>query len=235
MCLVIGSRHQGQTGDAGRKAQIVLDARRRTGLTARRTPIEREYREPFGSCIHRSGKTRRSSADDDRVLNLVWVDRFDEPDAAGELDIAGIAQQLPIGTENDRQFPSVDVKALDQRLCTRIGLWVQSLVRMRVAGEENFEAQNIGMICTADDHGSTGSEPEKGDAAEDQGAHDAFAELSLLHQEIAQPARRNEEGLDRLLGVGIDQGRAARKLCKFAMNEPGPCATMSSEWPGIPR
>ena len=127
------------------------------------------------------------------------------------------------------------MKALDQGLCTGIGLWVQSLVRMPVASQETFEAQNIGMIRAADDHGPAGSRIEKSDTAEDKGALDAFAELSLLHQEIAQPARRNEEGLDRLLGVGIDQGRAARKLCKFAMNEPGPCATMSSEWPGIPR
>src|SRR6516225_6534415 len=134
------------------KAQIVLDACRRTGLTAKGAAIQREHRESLGCCIYRSGKTRRSSADDDHVLNLVRVDRSDEPDAAGKLDIAGIAQQLPIGTENDRQFPSVDVKALDQRLCTGIGLWVQSLVRMRVAGEENFEAQNIGMICAADNH-----------------------------------------------------------------------------------
>ena len=35
-----------------------------------------------------------------------------------------------------------------------------------------------------------------------------FAELGLFHSEIAQPARRNEEGVDRLLGVGIDQRRA---------------------------
>ena len=37
----------------------------------------------------------------------------------------------------------------------------------------------------------------------------AFAQFGLFHQEIAQPARRNDEGLDRLLGVGIDQRRAA--------------------------
>jgi hypothetical protein len=72
------------------------------------------------------------------------------------------------------------------------------------------------MIRAADDYGTTGSEPEKGDAAEDQGAHDAFAQLGLFHQEIAQSARRNEERLDRLLGVGIDQGRAAGKLRKLA-------------------
>jgi hypothetical protein len=108
------------------------------------------------------------------------------------------------------------MKALDQGLCTRIGLWIQSLVLMPVAGEEIFEAQNIRMIRAADDHGTAGSEPEKGDAAEDQGAHDAFAELGLFHQEVAQSARRNEEGLDRLLGISIDQGRAARKLRKLA-------------------
>jgi len=108
------------------------------------------------------------------------------------------------------------METLDQRLAARVGLWVQSLVRMPVAGEETFEAQNIGMIRAADDDGPTGSEPEKGDAAEDQGAHNAFAQLGLFHQEIAQPARRNEEGLDRLLGVGIDQRRAARQLGKLA-------------------
>jgi hypothetical protein len=32
--LIIGPRHQGQAGDAGRKAQIVLDPSRRAGLTA---------------------------------------------------------------------------------------------------------------------------------------------------------------------------------------------------------
>jgi hypothetical protein len=53
-------------------------------------------------------------------------------------------------------------------------------------------------------------------ASKDQGAHDAFARFGLVHQKIAQSARRNEEGLDRLLGVGVDQGRAAGKLRKLA-------------------
>ena len=79
---------------------------------------------PLGSCIHRGGETRRTGADDDHVVNLVRVDRSDEADATGERDIAGVAQQLSVGTENDRQFASVDMKALDQRLCARIGLWV---------------------------------------------------------------------------------------------------------------
>src|ERR1700757_2877166 len=57
MRLVIGSCHQGQAADAGRKAQIVFDARRGTGLTAKGAAIEREHREPLGSCIDCGGKT----------------------------------------------------------------------------------------------------------------------------------------------------------------------------------
>jgi hypothetical protein len=45
---------------------------------------------------------------------------------------------------------------------------------------------------------------------QDQSTHDAFAQLGLFHQESAQPARRNEEGLDRPPGVSIYQRRVAR-------------------------
>jgi hypothetical protein len=79
---------------------------------------------------------------------------------------------------------------------------------MPVAGEETFEAQNIGMIGAADDHRPAGSHIEKADAAQDQGSHDALAQFGLLHQQIAQPARRNDECLDLFLGVRIDQGRS---------------------------
>jgi len=76
------------------------------------------------------------------------------------------------------------MKTLDQRLCTGIGLWVEPMVRMRVAPEETFEAQNISVIRSADDHGSAGSDIEKVDTAKDQRTHDAFAELGLFHQQI---------------------------------------------------
>jgi len=100
-------------------------------------------------------------------------------------------------------------KALDQGLRTGIGLWVEPLMRVPIAGKETFEAQNIGMIRAADDHRPAGTRIEKANTAQDQGAHDALAQLGLFHEEIAQPARRNDECLDCFLGIGIDQGRAA--------------------------
>ena len=202
------SRHQGQAADAGRKAQIVFDARRRTGLTAERVAIQREHRQTLGSRIHRGGETRRAGADDDHVINLVRVDRFDEPDATREFDVAGIAQQFSVGTENDRQFARGDLKALDQRSRTWIGLWIEPLVRMPVAGEEPFEAKNIAVIGAADDHRPAGTPLEQADTAQDQGAHDALAQLGLFDHQIAQPLRRNDERVYRFRGKGVDQGRS---------------------------
>src|ERR1700752_1669405 len=66
------------------------------------------------------------------------------------------------------------MKALDQRLCAWIGLWVEPLMRVPVAGKETFEAQNIGMIGATGDHRPAGTPIEKADTAKDQGAHDVL-------------------------------------------------------------
>ena len=108
------------------------------------------------------------------------------------------------------------MEAVDQGLGARIGLWVEALVRMAVAGQEAFEAKHIGMIGAADDHRPAGAHIEQPDPAQDQGAHDALAEFGLFHHQIAQPARRNDQGLDRRLGVGLDQGRPVGQLRKLA-------------------
>ena len=126
----------------------------------------------------------------------------------GEFDLARVAQQPYVGTQNDRQFASVDAEAVDQGLRAGIGLWVEPLVWMPVAGEEPFEAQNITIIGAADDDRAAGAERQQADAAQDQGAHDALAELRLFHHQIAQPPRRNDDRLCRFRGNGVDQGRA---------------------------
>ena len=185
-------------------------------MTAEGAAIQHQHRETFGSRVDGGGKTRRPGADDDHVINLVRVDRPDEADAPREFDVAGIAQQLSVGTDDDRQVALVDMEAVDQRLRARIGFWVEPLVRMPVAREKAFEAQNIAVVGAADDHRSAGTGVEKINTAQDQGAHDALAQLGLFHHQVAQPARRDDERLDRFLGVGIDQRGAAGQLRKLA-------------------
>ena len=51
-------------GDAGGKAEIVLDARARAGLAAEGARIEHHHGEAFGGGVHRGGEPRRPGADD---------------------------------------------------------------------------------------------------------------------------------------------------------------------------
>ena len=70
---------------------------------------------------------------------------------------------------------------------------------MRV--KKAFETQNIAIIGAADDYRAAGAGLEQANPAQDQGAHDALAELGLFDHQIAQPPRRDDERLDRFSGV----------------------------------
>ena len=150
--LVKRARHQGDTGNPGREAQIIFDSRRRASLTAERATIQHQHGKTLGGCVNRGGEARRAGADDDHVINLVRIDRPDQSKATGKPVFAGTAQQFAAGAQNDWQFAGFDVEALDQCLRIRISLWVQALVRMPVVGKKSFEPQDIGMSSAADDH-----------------------------------------------------------------------------------
>ena len=113
--LGVGACHQRHAADPGREAEIVLDPRRRAGLAAERAAIEHDRREAFGGRIDRGGKAGRPGADDRDVVEVIGIDRPDHADAAGKLELARIAQQLPARAEHDRQLAGIDMEALDQR------------------------------------------------------------------------------------------------------------------------
>jgi hypothetical protein len=108
-------------------------------LTAERATIQYQHRKTLGGRINRGGEASRASADDNHIIDLLLIDRSDEAKATGKLVVAGIAEQFTTEAQNDWQFAGFDVKALNQRLRTRIGLWVQALARMPVASEKSFE------------------------------------------------------------------------------------------------
>ncbi len=214
--LRVGAGHQRHAGDAGRKAQIVLDAGRRTGLPAKRATVQHQRRQALGPGIHGGREPRRPGADDRHVVDPVRIDRCHKADAAGQRHVAGIAQHLSARAEHDRQFAGLDGKTLDQRSRARIVPGVEPLMRMPVAGQEAFEPQNVAVIRVADDHRSAGAGLEQADTAQDQGAHDPLTKFGLLHHEVAQPAGSNDGCLDCRRGGRVHQGRAPRQLREFA-------------------
>jgi hypothetical protein len=85
-----------------------------------------------------------------------------------------------------------------------------------VAAQEAGEPQHVAVVGRADDHRPAGAGLEQPDAAQDERAHDALAELGLGHQQGAQPLGRDDEDVERLARMGVDQRRPARELRKLA-------------------
>jgi len=100
--LIVRTRHQGHAADSGRKAQIILDPRRSAGLSAKRAAVEHENGQSFRCRVDRGGKPGRTCADDNYVIEAIWIDRIHQPDAAGEFGLTRIAQQLSSRAEHDR-------------------------------------------------------------------------------------------------------------------------------------
>ena len=212
----MGAAHQRHAGDAGRKAEVILDPRRGAGLAAEGAAVEHQHGQAFGGGIDRGGKARWTGADDNHVIEFVGIDRPDQPDTPGELELARIAQQLAVGADNNRQFAGRYLKPFDQRLPARIGGRVEPLVRVAVAGEEPFEPQHVAIVGAADNDRAARADLKQADTAQDQRPHDALAELRFRDQQVAQPARRDDKRLDGLFRHGVNQRRPARELRQLA-------------------
>ena len=72
--LIVGARHEGHAGDAGRETQVILDPGGGASLAAECATVEHEYGEAFRPCIDRGGEARGPGAHDDNVIEAVRID-----------------------------------------------------------------------------------------------------------------------------------------------------------------
>jgi hypothetical protein len=89
-------------------------------------------------------------------------------------------------------------------------------MRLPVASEKPLQAQYVRLIGPSDDDRPACAAFQQAHAAQDQRPHDALAKVGLLHHQIAQSVRANDECLNRLGGLGVHQRRTGGELCKFA-------------------
>ena len=85
-------------------------------------------------------------------------------------------------------------------------------VGMAVAGEEGREAQHVGVVGLADDQRPAVAALDQRDAAQDQRPGDPLAERRLGDEQRPEPGGRDQERLDRALGVAVDQRRPSGEL-----------------------
>ena len=216
MRLVVGACHQRHAADARRKAEIILDARRRAGLAAERTAIEHQNGKALRCRVDRSRKAGWSRADDGDIVKPLRIDRADQSDAARQLVLAGIAQHLSARTYDDRQLSRIDVEAVDQRPGLRVGLGIESHARRAVAREKALEPQHVGVFGAADDDGPADAILQHLRAAQDQRAHQPFAKLRFGDQQSPHAIWRENQRLYGFAGDGIAERRPAGELGQLA-------------------
>jgi hypothetical protein len=99
------------------------------------------------------------------------------------------------------------VEFLDQGPRACVGVGVELLVWMATSREEPGQPQHVGMPRAPDEHRSA-------DAG--LSARIALAELSLRHQDFVQPARRDDERIDRPRRVRVGQRGVPGELGELA-------------------
>jgi hypothetical protein len=88
-------------------------------------------------------------------------------------------------------------------------------MRVAVAREKTLQAHHVRAQRRADEDRAAGAVLDQGDPAQDERAHDAFADLGFGDDEAAQPLGGNEKRLDVGLCARVDERGAARQLSDF--------------------
>ena len=104
------------------------------------------------------------------------------------------------------------MEAFNQRAGLGIRLGVEPLAGMAVAGEKAFEPKHVAVAGVADNHRSARSGLQQADPPQDQGAHNALANLGLGDEHRPHAFRWDDQRCYGLLRARIDQGRAAGEL-----------------------
>src|SRR5215470_6286155 len=141
--------------------------------------------------------------------------------AAGELALARIAQQLPIRTQHDRQLAGVDVKTFDQRLRVRIGLGIEPSIGMAVAAKKALQPEHVSVLRAADDHRSARSCLEDGDAAQDERALRSPSSASAISNARSCPGWMTRASTGPCAWASTSAGRPD-SCASSPMNAPGP-------------
>ena len=181
-------------GDAGREAEIVLDARRRPGLAAGGERVQRERVESLRRAVHRRREAGGAGADDDQVADLVLRARERQPEELRELDVARVAQHLAPAPDDHRGLLGGDAELAQQRLGVRVLLEVDPVVWQAVARGELADPARVGRVARADDAKARPQPDEHGPAQEER-AQDQVAEVRVVGDELAQPFGRHGEDL----------------------------------------
>ena len=133
---------------------------------------------------------------------------------APDIDLAGVdrvAQELATRAKHDRKLFGRNFETFDQRPGAAVCRRIEVAVGVTVAPQEIDEAEDVAVRLIADDD-RPGTGFDQADPAQDQGAHDAFANVGLGDEQRAEAVRRDDHGLNVRQRIDVNQRRTARQL-----------------------
>ncbi len=135
------------------KSKIVLNPGTRSGLAARRVPLENQDIQAFRGPIHCRGQPARPRAHHNQVADLTRVNFVVQSEASGRLRVGRVAEGALAAADEDRNVGGRNAKLLEQRGHGRIGLDVKISMGMAVAGQEFAQPQGIARMGGSDQDG----------------------------------------------------------------------------------
>ncbi len=164
-----------------------------------------------------TGKAARPSDDSPMPLmtsldGVFAIELGHEAEALDQLMFARVLQHRAVGDQHQGQVAALRVHAGQQAVGLVLDRGVQHPVGDAVAAEEVLQLHHARMVRRADQHRPARAGLDQPDPAQDQGAHDPFAQLRLRDHQAAQALGRDRDGLDLAHGAGVDEGGAARQL-----------------------
>ena len=108
-CLLKGTTRKLVAGYAARKAEVILDSRRRSGLSAGRLSLDHNGAKPFGCPVDRRGKASRPTTDN-RNIEFGGTRRSLEPKSACKIPHFGI---FDYGTVSQSRHGTIDSRPGD--------------------------------------------------------------------------------------------------------------------------
>ena len=129
-----GALSQLASRDPCREPKVVLDPRRRAGLSAERDRVDRLRVESFRGAVERGGEASWSTADDDQVAHRRRLTMRTETEHRCELRIGGVAEHAS-AADHDRRLCLRDPDGPQQRVGFLVVLEVHPVIRHAVTGE----------------------------------------------------------------------------------------------------
>ena len=196
-----GAAGQRLAGNAGGKAEIILDARGSAGLAAESALVEHDHRKPLRGGIDGGRQPGRPGADHGDVVDECRIELGRDAEADAGLGVARPLEHRAVGADHQRQFAGAHAEALDQAVRFLVGIGIQHGVGIAVAREKALQTDEVGRTAPVDQQRAGAAVLDQRHPAQDEGAHQQFADFGR-----ADHQRADMRGIERNGGAAIRAG-----------------------------